>query len=88
MVDHKNTDLSASDLLSILEVNRKTVEIHLEVEKQNEQVLSMLKEMKEASGKMEEKMEELDRGLFRLMVILSSAGAGTLLTLLQQFMHH
>jgi len=88
MVDHKNTDLSASDLLSILEVNRKTVEIHLEVEKQNEQVLSMLKEMKEAAGKMEEKMEELDRGLFRLMVILSSAGAGTLLTLLQQFMHH
>ena len=81
-------EISAADLATILEVNHKAIEINLEVEKQNEQVLNILDGVKEAMGKMQDKIEEIDRSLFRLMVILSSAGAGTIFTILQTFLHH
>jgi hypothetical protein len=89
MSDRKNREeISTNDLSYILEVNQKAIELNIEVEKQNEQVINLLNDVRQATEKMEEKLEEIDRSLFRLMVLLSSSGAGIIFTLIQQFLHH
>lgn len=122
--------VTSSELEYILDVNKKAIEIHIEVEKQNEQILNSLEEIDEKldsivekqrehlrmtedgkkmveDGKetideikklaeethkaikdeIEKKVEEIEKNLFRLVIILGSAGVGTLLTIVQAFLH-
>lgn len=129
--------LTNTDLKYILDVNKKAIEINIEVEKQNDQVISTLDEFKEfieriedkldtviteqkehkrltseAKGTVEEskeiseeihkiseetneiikdslkkKIEEIEKNLFRLIIILGSAGIGTLVTIIQSYLH-
>lgn len=129
--------LTSSEFKYILEVNRKAIEINIEVAKQNEQVISNLEEFKDLVERIEEKLEtvideqkehkrltldakgtieeskeitediqkiseesneiikdnlkkkieEIEKNLFRLIIILGSAGIGTLVTIIQSFLH-
>lgn len=122
--------ITSSELEYILEVNKKSIEINIEVAKQNEQTLSTLdrleekvdfifekqkdhmrvneegfkiieeakdvideiKKLSEETNKtlkdaIEKKVEEIEKNLFRLVIILGSAGIGTLLTIIQAFLH-
>ncbi len=129
--------LTSSELKYILEVNKKAIEINIEVEKQNEEVISNLEEVKDFAERVEEKIdnilyeqrehkrltletktiaedskeiseeiqktgeetneiikdtlkkkiEEIEKNLFRLIIILGSAGVGTLVTIIQSFLH-
>ena len=126
-----------SDFEVILEVNKKAIEINIEVEKQNEQVIECLDDVKIVYDRIEEKIddvlnsqkeqkriteesklliekskelveevqriaeesndilkdtvkkkvEEVEKNLFRLIIILGSAGIGTLVTIVQSFLH-
>lgn len=137
--------ITSQDLQVILDVNKKAIEINIEVEKQNEQVISMLEHFKEVSETVEEKIEliyesqrtfkeeqkevkrileenkkdfekfeihidevrkfseetnkvitdnikadvkEIEKNLFRLIIILGSAGVGTIFTILQTYLQH
>jgi len=75
------TKLSSADLQSILEVNKKAIEIHLEVEKQNEEILELLEHCKT-------KIDEIDKYLFKLVLVLSSIGISTVIGVLQLFLGH
>ena len=130
MEDQDN--LTLQDLQVILDVNKKAIEINIEVERQNEQVISLLqsltddvkdvyleynnfkysiqeiarfvediKKSKEESAKkigemkntidvlektineMEKKSSDIDKNLFRLIIVLSSAGVGIITTIIQ-----
>jgi hypothetical protein len=92
----------------ILEVNKKAIEIHSEVGRQNEDILEGLEnqakineDIKELLGKIleavnetnvaikdniEEKVEKVDKGLFRLIVILSTIGGGSVIAAVHQFL--
>lgn len=73
------TKLSSADLQSILEVNKKAIEIHLEVEKQNEEILELLNHCKT-------KIDETEKYLFKLIIVLSSIGVSSVLGVIQLFM--
>jgi hypothetical protein len=101
--------ITSSELEYILDVNKKAIEINLEVEKQNEQTLSSLERIEEKidgitekqkdhiriteelvlklKNDIETKIEEIEKNLFRLVIILGSAGVGTILTIIQAFLH-
>lgn len=128
---NKEEFLTSNDLEYILEVNKKSIEINIEVEKQNEQVISLLEDfqeknkdsdkkldslgenqktilriteenqenLKNSQKKIEEiqlfskevmeikkKIEEIEKNLFRLVIILGSAGIGTLVTIIQAYL--
>lgn len=76
-----NTKLTPGDLQTILEVNRKSVEIYLETVQQNEEIMEHLLSIKT-------KTEEIDRLLFRLQVVLGSLGIGTIVAIIQAFLSH
>ncbi len=126
-----------SDFEYILEVNKKAIEINIEVEKQNEQIIECLDDTKLTYDRIEEKIdyilssqkeqkriadesktliekskelveevqrvaeesndilkdavkkkvEDIEKNLFRLIIILGSAGIGTLVTIVQSFLH-
>ena len=130
-------DKLKSDFEYILEVNKKAIEINIEVEKQNEQIIECLDDNKLVYDRIEEKIdnilnaqkdqrriadeskalieeskdlveevqrvaeesndilkdtvkkkvEEVKKNLFRLIIILGSAGIGTLVTIVQSFLH-
>jgi tetrahydromethanopterin S-methyltransferase subunit G len=90
--ERKNTktedNITASDLEYIIDVNKKAVEIHVEVVKQQEQVLTALEEIEEKIDSLTEKQSEIDKNMFRLVIILSGAGIGTLFSIIQSFLHH
>jgi len=76
--------LSSGDLQNILEVNKKAIEIHLEVERQNEDIIKDLTYCKD-------KIDRIDTNLFRLVVILSSIGISSIISLIfciMQFLSH
>ncbi len=129
--------LTSSELKYILEVNKKAIEINIEVEKQNEEVISNLEEVKDFAERVEEKInsiiyeqkenkrlvletkdlvkdnkeiseeiqktgeetneiikdtlkkkiEDIEKNLFRLIIVLGSAGIGTLITIIQSYLH-
>lgn len=71
-IDREHTKLTTGDLHIILEVNKKAIELQMETEEQFEEILEHLKYLKP-------KIDELDRALFRLLVILGTIGAGTII---------
>lgn len=135
--DDSEEFITSSDLDYILEVNKKAIEINIEVEKQNEQVLSTLENLSTSSESFDEKLanliqdardhkrileetkkitedskklieetkkvsddtlkiikekiekqvEEIEKSLFRLIIILGSAGIGAIVTIIQSLLH-
>jgi hypothetical protein len=91
----------------ILEVNRKAVEIHTEVGRQNEDILEDLgnkeKSIEALDGKLDkifevvsetnraisesikDKVDDIEKNLFRLIAILSAIGVGTIITIVHEF---
>lgn len=140
--ENSNTSLTTSDLKYILDVNKKAIEIYIEVDKQNEKILETfehfkevskeindelniikynttnvkdsliadnnrahseitiyLKEFKETFGEfqvyndkmkemienIESKIEEIEKSLFRLILILGSTGVGLVITIVSTY---
>lgn len=105
-----DNNITSSELEYILDVNKKAIEIQIEVEKQNEQILESLEEItgqlviviseqkeqkriaeetQEAlEDSIQEKVDEIEKALFRLTVVLSSASIGAILTIIQAFLHN
>jgi hypothetical protein len=77
----EHTKLTSGDLQNILEVNKKAIEIHLEVEKQNEDIIEDLSYIRG-------KVDEIDKALFKLIIVLSSIGVGTVIGIIQLFLGH
>lgn len=77
----EHTKLTSGDLQTILEVNKKAIEIHLEVEKQNEDIIEDLSYIRG-------KVDEIDKALFKLIIVLSSIGVGTIIGIIQLFLGH
>ena len=97
-----NKPITSGELEYILEVNKKAIEINVEVAQQQEQVLEKLKLIEDGKVQVlkfseetneivkesiEEKIESIEKHLFRLNIILGSAGVGAILTLIQYFIH-
>jgi len=68
--------LTKNDINSILEVNRKLIEVELESAEQNEQILENLKSTKEKVLKIEEKVdkilkisEDMNKDIFKIQVL-------------------
>jgi uncharacterized protein YjcR len=51
--------LTSSELKYILDVNKKSIEINIEVEKQNEEIIENLEEFKESANEIEQKISNL-----------------------------
>lgn len=71
-----NYKLTSGDLRNILDINKKAIEIHIEVEKQYEEMLEILQSVKN-------KTDEIDKALFRLLAILGAVGVGTLISIIK-----
>lgn len=72
--------LTSGELQNILEVNKKAIEIHLEVERQNEDIIEILKHCKT-------KIDEVEKNLFKLLIVLGSIGAGGIIGIIQFLLH-
>lgn len=97
MVDKKgeckdHATLTSSDLKTILEVNKKSAEIYVEVEQQNEDILKDLSFAKDRLQEIDNKIVEMDKSLFRLIVLLGtlvgSLGLGTVIAIIQWLLSH
>lgn len=77
----EHTKLTSGDLQTILEVNKKAIEIHLEVEKQNEDIIEELSYIRT-------KVDDIDKALFKLIIVLSSIGVGTVIGIIQMLIGH
>lgn len=96
-----NKPITSTELGYILEVNKKAIEINVEVAQQHDQVLEQLNAIREdqeqilklseeidkSTKENETKIESIEKHLFRLDIILGSAGIGAILTLIQYFLH-
>lgn len=95
--------ITSNELEYILDVNRKAVSIYNEVAHQNEEIIEKLDKLSvriEAIEKhseetntsikeeVEEKIKSIDTNIFRLLIVLSSTGAGLIYTIIQSFFHH
>lgn len=80
----EHAKLTSADLHNILEVNKKTIELHMATSHQFDDIIELLKYNKE-------KIDEVDKALFKLILILSSIGGsigiGTIIALIQFFIH-
>lgn len=102
---HKDNIITSTELDYILEVNRKSIQIHTEVAHQNEDILDKLdklttkmesiEKLSEESNKtlvgpqkMEERVENIDKNLFRLMILLGSMGIGLIIEIIKLLAHH
>lgn len=77
----EHTKLTSGDLQTILEVNKKSIEIHIEVEKQNEDIIEELAYIRT-------KVDDIDKALFKLIIVLSSIGVGTVIGIIQMIIGH
>ncbi len=88
----EQTILTANDLQIILEVNKKATELYVEVQTQNDEVLKELEEYKTKLALIDTKIVDIDKSLFRLLVILGtiagSVGIGTVITIIQLLIAH
>ncbi len=95
--------ITSNELEYILDVNRKAVSIYNEVAHQNEEIIEKLDKLtvkidaiekhseetnKSIKEEVEEKISSIDKNIFRLIIILSSTGAGIIYTIVQSFFHH
>lgn len=76
-----NTRITSDDLQNILEVNKRAIEIYVEVEQQQQDLLEHLSYLKI-------KIDEMDRYLFRLQVILGGIGISTIIAIVQVILSH
>lgn len=101
----KDINVSLSELKTILDVNTKSIEIYIEVEKQNEEILLKLNSITSDITKIKEnqdkinyvyefvkdtlktKITDLDKNIFRLVILLGSAGIGTIIAIIRSFVH-
>ncbi len=98
-----DTNITSKELEYIMEVNAKAISIYTEVAQQNESIINTLDKLEnkinsiekvaEATHQsikeqIEEKVEKIEKNLFRLLIILSSTGVGMLYTVIQSLMHH
>jgi hypothetical protein len=88
--------IKLSDLQSILIVNQKAIEIQIEVERQNEQILDVLKvqaaersainkEILEDVENIKSKIEEINKEAFRIQILLGSGLASLILQIIAMF---
>lgn len=87
--------LSTRDLHTILEVNKRSIEINLGVERQME---AFEKDLERCNDKIDDldkkvddldtKMSSIDKNIFKLVVILSGLGIGTVIELIKIFSGH
>lgn len=75
----ENKKFTSGDLQTILEVNKKAIEIHLETVKQYEDIIEELESIKEKS-------ENIDKAVFQIKVILGSIGVSTIIALIALFL--
>ena len=85
-----NEQINKHDLTVILEVNRKAIEIETGVADQNEEIISLLTENKEQIEKckedtsdISEKIEKLDRELFKIQVLFLTGVLSLVVQILQ-----
>jgi hypothetical protein len=94
--------VTATELEYILDVNKKAIEIHLEVERQNEQILETLGKMNDQIAEalnreenarsvlkdIQKGLDKLNSALFKLLTIFGVVGAGTIISVIQSCIHH
>lgn len=66
--DEENDNLSKGDLDTILEVNKKAIEVQVEVASQNENIIEELEESKELKFKIIKDIENVDRKIDYLKI--------------------
>lgn len=102
MANDRDKIITSTELQYILETNKKAITVYLEVEKQNEEIVKAITKLDEraentekhvmdtykSTVQIETLVEKIDKNIFRLIIILGSAGAGLLYTIIQSFIHH
>lgn len=92
-LDHENdhAKLTAGDFNTILEVNRKAIELQLRTEDQYDDIIEKLEKSHEKHEELEDKIDEMDKSLFRLLVVLGTIGISTAATvvaaIIKVFLH-
>lgn len=88
----KQTSISKSEISTILDVNRKAIELHTEVSGQYEEIVDELESNKNKLTKIEDEIksiskniEKIDRDLFKISVFMSSGIITLILTIIQMF---
>lgn len=84
--------LSKSDLNTILEVNKKTIEVQLEVYDQHEKIIDILEDNKKAEAEIKTELKEIknkiddnDRKLLKIEILLASVIISLVVQLIQMF---
>lgn len=87
MPNKKDDDdnLSKSDFDTILEVNRKTIEVQLEVSDQNEKIIEGLDANQKADADIIKRIDDLDKKMFKIEVLLASGLISLIIQLIQIF---
>lgn len=80
--------LTSEDLNKILETNKKAIEIYLEVEGQFEKISENLTTVSTELKEYKKKIDDIDKALFKLIIILGSIGVGTIVNIIQIFTGH
>lgn len=88
----KQTSISKSEIETILDVNRKAIELHTEVSNQYEEIVDGLENNSNKLTKIEDELksiskniEKIDRDLFKISVLMSSGIITLILTIIQMF---
>ena len=87
-IDDQGADvaLTASDLKYILDVNKKAIEIYIEVDQQNEKIIETFDGLNKTITEIQESIESIDKSLFRLVIVLGSTGIGLIITIISMFL--
>jgi tetrahydromethanopterin S-methyltransferase subunit G len=95
---NRDNSITSNELEYILEVNKKAVSIYNEVAHQNEDIIAKLDKLTakidmidkntEITNKSMPLIKNIDKSVFRLIIILSSAGIGLIIQIIQTFWHH
>lgn len=95
MASEKSVNITLSEIKSILDVNEKAIEIYIEVQEQNDEILEKLEKIQTSQEDQKEKItyihnyvrdilmkkiSDIDKNIFRLLVILGVGSAGTITT--------
>jgi len=130
-MNEKQSNITLSEIKSILETNQKSIEIYIEVEKQNEEIIKKLEKnenqneniidklnendeqqkniiklleginssvdtqiedferfKQHVKTSLEDKISEIEKNIFRLIVILGTVGVGTIISVINMFLKH
>lgn len=82
---YDDENLSRSDFDTILEVNKKSIEIQVEVSDQNERILEALDDQEKKLDDIIEQNDELHKDLFKIQVLFASGILGLVIQLIQYF---